>query len=109
MTGIELSKLIEELSMNDNEVALLAGIPMYKAISMARAYHDEPIESHYPLVSHLTIDILGELKCIVNEIDGSDDKKHFGEFLSNELHTHGAGYVAWWILNFRRRDRPSCT
>ena len=107
MTGGELVKLIEELGMNDNEVALLAGIPIYKTIAMARVYPEEPIESCHPLLSRLTVDILGDLQWIMNEIDGAEAKRQLGEFLSNELHTRGAGYVAWWILNFRRKDRTS--
>lgn len=109
MTGSQFIKLIDELSMNEHEVALLAGIPMYKTIAMARVYQEEPLEFHHPLISHLTVDILSDLQWIVNEIDGEEAKKQLGEFLSNELHTRGAGYVAWWILNFRQKDRSSWT
>jgi hypothetical protein len=107
MIGSDLAKLMDELGMNDSDMALLAGIPMYRAIAMMRAYSEEPIESHYPMVSHLTIDILTDLQWVANEIESTEAKRQLGEFLSNELRTRGAGYVAWWILNFRRRDKPS--
>jgi hypothetical protein len=107
MNGLELDRLICELGINDNEVALLVGIPMHRAIAMARAYPDEPIESHYPLVSHLTVDILDDLSWLVSQMDEATAKRQLGEFLWNELHTRGAGYVAWWVMNFRRKDRPS--
>ena len=107
MTGGDLIKLIEELGMNDNEVALLTGIPMYKTIAIARVYPEEPIESCHPMLSHLTIDILGDLSWLVSQMDEATAKRQLGEFLSNELHTRGAGYAAWWVMNFRRKDRPS--
>ncbi len=101
MTGAEFITMVDSLGLNDTGIALIAGLREPRMLSIVRATPEEPLELA-PVFSQLGLDVLHALWRTVSTIES--EKRQLGDYLANELHTHGAGYVAWKILNSQHRQ-----
>ena len=103
MTGADFVQMVGSLGLNDQAMARISGIREPAMLAIVRENPLEPLES-LPVFSQLGLDVLDALLNVVGEIDGVDERLRFGEYLANELHTHGAGYVAMRIMETKRHS-----
>jgi hypothetical protein len=103
MTGAEFIAMVDSLGLNDTGISCIAGLREPRMLAIVRAMPNEPLEVA-PVFSQLGLDVIHALWRTVATIDGENEKRQLGDYLAHELHTHGAGHVAWKILNTYHRQ-----
>jgi len=99
MKGADLKKLKEELGLNDQAMARIGGLLNPRVLLEAYANQEKYLEtlSMFPL---LACDLFHEIWSVASDMN-PDEKKQYGLKIAKDLHTHGAGYTAWSILDSR--------
>lgn len=98
-----LADLMGELGLSDEDVALLAGVRDWKMMGIVRYHLGYPL-AEVPVFSELGIEVIEALYRTVRAITDPTERRGLGMYLTNELRTRGAGYVAWKILNSQHRQ-----
>lgn len=105
LTCADVVQLMDDLGIGNMDLALIAGVRDWKLIDIVRYNMGTPITlTQIPVFSQLGIDVLQALHSTVQAITDPAERHGLGLYLTNELRTRGAGYVAWKILNAQHRE-----
>lgn len=103
LTCEDLIQLMVELNISDDDISLLAGVLESKKLGMVRDNLCELL-TFVPVFSQLGLEVLEALHSTAKAITDPEERRGLGLYLTNELRTRGAGYVAWKILNSQHRQ-----
>ena len=98
LTCGDLAELMDDTGLKDEDVALLAGVREWETMGIVR-YHLGYSLTDVPVFSRLGIEVIEALYQTVQGVTDPEERRGLGKYLTNELRTRGAGYVAWKILN----------
>jgi hypothetical protein len=103
LTCGDLAELMEDIGLKDEDMALLAGVHEWLMMGIVRYHLGYPL-TEVPVFSRLGIEVIEALYHTVQGITDPEERRGLGMYLTNELRTRGAGYVAWKILNAQHRE-----
>ena len=105
MTGDDVKKLFDNLQLNVKAAAVLLGIKPAEFHTMV-GYMNRQFDLGLP-IGQLSLDILGHLwRRVEQTYDTSTDQgreaaRQYGSILAKALHTHGAAYAVWLVIDDR--------